>query len=325
MNRIDVRLLRALLKATSGLSLEELSSDTHLPSELLSERIDALIHEGFDIIRHPILGIQLSSTPSRLIPEDIAARVAPETLLATDILVFQETGSTNDACAKLGVDNAQEGTVVFAESQTSGRGRLGRVWSSKSGEGLWFSVLVRPDWPMADWTRLTLCAALAVRNAVAEATGLNPQIKWPNDIILHGRKLAGILLESRPGAAKTGFVVIGIGLNVGQSAFPEPLQSIATSLQIETGRTFRRAGLAASILTRLDAHYAEAKENFPSILAACTAHSFTLGKPVQIQTGNEVVTGVATEFSESGGLVVRHQDGSLRTIDSGEIILPSAG
>jgi len=323
MNRIDVRLLRVLLQAGSELSLEELASQTHLPAEVVIQRIDALTSEGFDIARHPMRGIQLHSTPSRLVPEDIAARISPENRLAKDILVFQETGSTNDVCTRLGVDNAPEGTVVFAESQSAGRGRLGRVWSSMSGEGLWFSVLVRPEWPMMDWTRLTLCAALAVRNSVAETTGLNPLIKWPNDIFLHGRKLAGILLESRVGNANSGFVVIGIGLNVGQHSFPEQLESIATSLQIEAGKAIHRADLAAKILTNLDTFHQDAPENFGGILHSCSAHSLTLGEPVHLQTGNELIDGIAEEFSPSGGLIVRMNNGSLRTIDSGEILMPA--
>jgi BirA family biotin operon repressor/biotin-[acetyl-CoA-carboxylase] ligase len=191
-------------------------------------------------------------------------------VVGREVLVFEETNSTNDLAARAGRDGAGEGLVIFAETQTAGRGRLGRKWISRPHQGLLFSVLLRPRAPQDQWATLTFCAALAVAEAAEELTQCAAAIKWPNDVLIQGRKVSGILLETHQSPAP-GFVVMGIGVNVLQSAadFPPELRSLAGSLSMAATAPVSREAAAISILSRLDAHYLGWPENVPAILASC--------------------------------------------------------
>ena len=178
-------------------------------------------------------------------------------VIGRDIRVFEETTSTNDVIEKLARDGVKEGVVVFAESQTKGRGRLGRKWISPARKGLWFSVLLRPAMRPAAVTQLTIAAATALRRAIRAQTGLTPEIKWPNDILIRGKKVAGILTELSAELDQVKYVILGIGVdvNLGAGEFPPELRKIATSLKIETGQRQDRAGLGRENPAELDRDY----------------------------------------------------------------------
>ena len=186
------------------------------------------------------------------------ARLGQTKVIGRDIRVFEETTSTNDVMEKLARDGVKEGVVVFAESQTKGRGRLGRNWISPARKGLWFSVLLRPNLRPQETTQLTVVAATALRRAIQAETGLKPEIKWPNDLLLGGKKVAGILTEMSAELDRVRHIIIGIGVDVNLDAaeLPADLRKIATSLKIEAGETISRAELAAAILRELDVDYA---------------------------------------------------------------------
>jgi len=175
--------------------------------------------------------------------------------IGSRIAVFRETESTNDIVLHAAEGGEPEGFVAFAESQTKGRGQFGRRWSSATGVGLWFSVLLRPQWDSALLAQITPVVAVAVVRAIAGSTGLAPRIKQPNDVLCQGRKLAGILSEARTGGDL--FVVAGIGINVNHARedFPLELQTSATSIAIETGRSWPREPLAAAVLRELQGAY----------------------------------------------------------------------
>jgi BirA family biotin operon repressor/biotin-[acetyl-CoA-carboxylase] ligase len=179
----------------TGISGAALAKDLGVSRAAIWSRIEDLRKAGYDIEASPHHGYQLRSSPDRLHADDLLARLGPGKLIGRDIQVFQVTASTNDVVEKMARDSVREGIVVFAESQTRGRGRLGRQWISPSGKGLWFSVLPRPQLPPAAATQLTVVSAVAVARGIERHTGLKPEIKWPNDIVFGTRKVAGILLE----------------------------------------------------------------------------------------------------------------------------------
>ena len=215
--------------------------------------------------------------PGRLIADDLRAARPEDATVGREILVFEETDSTNDLAARAGQDGVPEGLVIFAESQRAGRGRLGRKWVSPPGRNLLCSILLRPAAvPAERWPELTFCAALAVAETAERFTGRPAQVKWPNDGLLAGRKVAGILLECHHGQVP-GFVVVGIGLNVLQTEadFPPELRERAGSLSmLRAGGgdvpTCGRREVAACLLERLEVHYARWPEGFEEIRDECS-------------------------------------------------------
>ena len=218
---------------------------------------------------------QLPGGEPRLDPDLIRAGVPSGATVGRQVLVFEETDSTNDLAARAGEDGLAEGLAIFAESQRAGRGTSGRRWVSPPRQNLLFSVLLRPvDIPAARWPELTFCAALAVAEAAERLTDQPARIKWPNDVLLAGRKVAGILLETYQ-RERVGFVVVGIGLNVLQGAadFDPAIRERAGSLAMMTARgdatRLKREEVASTVLTRLEKLYGEWRGGFTGIVARC--------------------------------------------------------
>ena len=243
----DVRLLRAL--RTAARAGERLTADT-LAADRFSigeqeARLETLRSVGYRISGDAAHGWRLESAPATLIADDILATLPamPGRIIGREILVFAETDSTNDLAKQAGDDQLPEGLVIFAEKQRAGRGRLGRAWESPPRQGLWFSVLLRPasDLPVERWPELTFCAALAVAQTAERFTGAPARIKWPNDVLVNGRKIAGILLECHHRHIP-GFVVVGIGVNVLQREldFDPVLRHRAGSLAMMVDATLER-------------------------------------------------------------------------------------
>ncbi len=214
------------------------------------------------------------SDSPRLDPDLLRAALSANALIGRQILVFEETDSTNDLAARAGDDSLPEGLVIFAESQRAGRGRLGRKWNAPPRQALLFSILLRPTAvPVARWSELTFCVALAVAETAEQFTGEPVRIKWPNDVLVGGRKIAGILLEAHH-RQTPGFVVVGIGLNVRQqlSDFAPELRERAGSLAMaldDPAVSLDRHQVAASLLERLGIHYAHWPDDFAGMMQAC--------------------------------------------------------
>ncbi len=290
------------------------------PAEIAA-RIALLIEAGYEIEHHPHRGYHLLSSPDRLIADDILSRL-PEGGWIRDVLVFEKTGSTNDVVGSLARQGAPAGLAVFAEEQTAGRGRLGRRWQSASRAGLWFSVLLRPEIPVAQWPRLTLWIAFAVSQSIREFAGLETMLKWPNDIYAYGRKLAGILVESSPGDKP--FAIAGVGLNVNQSSFPPPLDTTATSLKIETDSAQDRNALAAAILASFEESISLVSNDFHRIMAWASEADCLRGRWVSAATGASVIEGIAEGLDREGALLIRTGAGALIPITGGEVTRFSA-
>ncbi|MDQ6630663.1 MAG: biotin--[acetyl-CoA-carboxylase] ligase, partial [Verrucomicrobiota bacterium] len=266
---LDAKILTALRESEDGsVSGAELSQKLGISRAAIWARIEEMRLLGYDISASPHLGYRLVNVPDVLHADDLGSRLGKTKIIGRDIRVFEETTSTNDVMEKLARDGVQEGAVVFAESQTKGRGRLGRKWMSPPRQGLWFSILLRPDFLPQNTTQLTVAAATALARAIRLQTNLTPEIKWPNDILICGKKVAGILTELRAELDHVKYVILGIGLDVNLRAteFPADLRKLATSLKIESGQHVNRAELAATILRELDLEYGKiCSGQFPSV------------------------------------------------------------
>ena len=260
--------------------------------------------------------------PDVLHADDLLSRLGKTRFIGRDIRVFQETTSTNDVIEKLARDGVKEGVVVFAESQTKGRGRLGRKWMSPLRKGLWFSVLLRPRLHPQAVTQLTIASATALVRAIHSQTGLLPEIRWPNDIIIRGRKVAGILTEMNAELDTVKYVILGIGVDVNLSAseFPPDLRKLATSLRIETGEMLGRATLASEVLRELDRDYARVcSGQFELVANEWEERCDTIGRAVVIQMGDRRIQGRAESLDADGALLLRTQHGHLERIISGDV------
>ena len=266
----------------------------------------------------------MRASPDLLHADDLLARLGKGRVIGRDIKVFQETTSTSDVIDKLARDGVKEGAVVFAESQTKGRGRLGRKWVSPAGKGLWFSVLLRPALSPQESTQVTVAAATALRRAIQMKTGLKPSIKWPNDILLADQKVAGILTELKGEVDRVSYLILGIGVDVNcvTSDFPAEVRKTATSLKLALGRSVSRAELAIQILQDLDADYSRvAQGRFAAVAEEWGAHCCTLGREVLIRAGERQIRGRAESLGEAGELLLRTDHGHLERILGGDVIL----
>jgi len=320
---LDAKILTALRKnPTHAVSGAELSQRLSVTRSAIWARIEELRSLGYEIEASPHGGYRLLSVPDVLHADDLLSQVQGNEIIGRDIRVFQETGSTNDVIEKLARDGVPEGVVVFAESQTKGRGRLGRKWISPPRKGLWFSVLLRPELRPAAATQLTVAAATALVRAIRNRAHVEPQIKWPNDILLNRKKIAGVLTELSAELDQIKYVILGVGVDVNLTAndLSADLRKTATSLRIETGHTFRRAELAAAILSELDKDYARIRKNaFSSVAEEWERHCGTLGHQVAINMGTRVVEGRAESLDENGALLLRTDHGHLERIIGGDV------
>lgn len=321
----DAQILAALRSAeNSGVSGADLSTKLGISRAAIWARIEELRKLGYDIEASPHLGYRLRNDPDLLVADDLIARLGKTSVIGRDIRVFEQTTSTNDVIEKLARDGVKEGVAVFAESQTKGRGRLGRQWSSPTRKGLWLSILLRPDLRPLETTQLTVAAATALRRAIQQATGLRAEIKWPNDILFRGKKLVGILTELSAELDRVRHITLGIGVNVNQTAadFPPDLRKLATSLRLETGRTVARAELATAILRELDHDYARVcGGHFVAVADEWEQHCDTLGQRVVIKLGNRTIRGHAESLDNDGALLLRTEHGHIERIIGGDVTL----
>lgn len=320
---LDAAILGAL-RAAPWASGAELSARLGVTRAAIWARIEELRRLGYQIEASPHSGYRLLGSPDRIHADDLIARLGVVRVVGRDIRVFQETTSTSDILEKLARDGVREGMVIFAESQSRGRGRLGRQWVSPPGKGLWFSVLLRPPLRPQAATRLTVAAAVALSRAIRRELPLRPEIKWPNDIMLHGRKIAGVLTELSGELDSIRHVSLGIGVNVNldESELPPAVRSSATSLKLALGRPADRPALAAGILRELDNTYAAVVDDrFSAVAEEWSSQCSTLGRLVAVHTGHRRIVGRAESLDEEGALLLRTDSGHLERIVGGDVTL----
>ena len=230
--------------------------------------------------------------------------------------VLSKTDSTNDEIRRN--LTLPEGAVFIADQQTNGRGRQGRSWHSETGTGLYLSILLKPNLPAEKLAFITLMAGVATVSAIQKQISSVPlKLKWPNDILLNGKKLSGILCEYVPRTA----VILGIGINLNQTFFPENIKDIATSLKLETGTTINRTDLVISLLENLDRDYEEfLQEKRSSLIKKWTDRTDMFGKTTTVYQKGKSLTGKAMGLDPEGRLILRTLDGKQHTLSSGELL-----
>ena len=282
---------------------------------------------GVEIAGHPATGYQLKSVPDLLLP-DMLAPPLKGTIFGADVHRnfhhYYKIGSTNVEAMESAAAGAPEGSVFVAEEQTAGRGRGAHQWESAASAGIYCSVVLRPPMPPSEALVLSLAAGLAVHSAVEQIdSSVLPDLKWPNDLLIKGKKVCGILTEMNAEPTRVRYVVVGIGINVNQAKFPVELQPVATSLRLVSGTEWSRVELCAALLKSLDREYRDLldkPEAHESILQRFQERSSTArGRQVRVEE-NGGFEGVTEGLDARGFLQVRTAEG-LRTVLSGTVIL----
>ena len=294
---------------------EAISDKLGLSRAAVWKHVNSLRAQGYRIDAMPARGYRLVEIPDRLGELELRPLLNTHDLGQT-LHWFAEVSSTNDVAKRLADEGAAHGEMVVAEAQTAGRGRRGRVWASPAGRNIYLSLVLRPDLPPARAPELTLLASVAVCQAVRQA-GVLAGIKWPNDLLAGGRKLAGILTELAADPDRVQWVVLGIGVNVNVRAeeLPAELRPLATSLAMERSEPVPRALFVAAMLSSLeewlDRH---AEEGFPPVREAWRAMSDTLGREVRVRSSDRDLEGVAQDVDGTGALLVRTEAGLERVL-----------
>ena len=274
--------------------------------------------EGGAIAPPSFLPHYTTMTENELLPATILSRLKTS-FVGQDVLYFPSVPSTMDAAKDVARRGCREGTIVVADEQTAGRGRLGRNWVTPAGSSIALSVILKPE--LYQLSALTMIASLAVARSIEQVTGLHPTIKWPNDVLVNGKKVCGILADSELGGEEVHWAVVGIGLNVNlePSAFPD-LATIATSLSAELRREVSRLDVLCALLAELEQLYLASREGRPFYQEwrRCLE---TLGKHVRVTSGDVVQEGIAESVDVEGNLLLRRSDGSLLTIIAGDVTL----
>ncbi len=321
---LDQRILALFREEPGGVvSGGKLSSSLHISRTAVWKHIRALRELGYQIEALPAQGYRLLAAPDLLIPAEISAGLETARI-GRHLVCHREIDSTNAAAFKLAEEGAEEGTVVIAESQSRGKGRLGRQWQSPAGVNLYCSVILRPPIPPVMAAQLTFLSAVAAVQAVEEVTPLRPAIKWPNDLLLNGAKVAGLLNEMSAETEKVNFIVLGIGININmrREEFTGELRHPATSLFLELGRPVSRLDLTRALLEAIDTLYATyLADGYAPIRDAWLARCNFLGRPVRVTFQERELTGTAEGIDEEGALLVRAPGGRLERVLAGDVTI----
>ena len=314
-----------LLRNAGGnyVSGEEIAVQLGVSRTAVWKHIQELRQAGYDIVSHSRSGYSLRQAPDLLLPGEIRNGLET-TLIGPDIRYFEDVSSTNTVAKALAADGAVEGTIVVSEAQGAGRGRLSRGWFSPAGKGIWFSLILRPDFLPQDAPKCTLLAAVAVVRAIRQFS-LSVGIKWPNDILFEGRKLVGILTEMSAEMERVNYIVIGTGINVNMDTadFPPEVVEIATSLSIMKGEHLPRVKLLQAVLTAMEELYLDVLQNgFVSVLDEWRQYSVTLGQEVRVLGIHESFVGKAVDIDEDGALLVDTEHGRRRVLAGDVSIRP---
>lgn len=317
------------------LELLRLHSDEYMSGEELCKRfavsrtaiwkhIKDLQDDGYQIEAVRNRGYKLLAVPDLVTAAEIRNGLQTRRF-GQYVFDLKSTESTNLIAAKLAEEGEPEGTLVIADQQTGGKGRRGRTWFSPAGTGIWMSLILRPDLPMAQAPQLTLVAAVAVSLALTDIVGQKAGIKWPNDILFDNRKVCGILTEMNMESEEIKSVIVGIGVNVNQELhdFPFDLQERAASLRMVAGQRLQRAAAVQRILEQFEVLYDLFLQEggFAPIRELWKRQSVTIGKQVVAQTPRGVFAGIAVDIDDMGALILRDEQGQLQKIFSADILL----
>ena len=303
----------------SGISL---ASRLQLSRTSIWKHIRSLKTLGYHLESHPREGYKLVAVPDLLIAEEIVPYLTTS-WLGRSYYHYAQIGSTNDQALHLAAQGAAHGTVVVAEEQTQGRGRLQRLWVSPAGCGIYLSMILTTPLPVQEAPQPGMVVSLTLVKVLQEKYGLEAAIKWPNDVLIKGKKLAGILADMQSDQDTTRFMVIGIGINANyrERDFAEPFRYPATALALELGAPVSRQKVLLAFLHRFETEYDHfLKYGFGAMLPEYEQASTILGRQLKIQSGKEELSGTALGFTRQGALRLQESDGHERVIWVGDVL-----
>lgn len=318
-----------LLRASGGkpVSGEEISRQLEVSRTAVWKHIQTLKSEGYKIESVAKKGYILKEIPNRLFPQEITSHLKTK-WLGRSIYYKELVDSSNNVAKKLANEGCADGLLVVAEEQGAGKGRLSRGWISPYAKGIWFSVVFKPPFLPQEASKCTLLAAVAVVKAINKIKGVQAAIKWPNDILLLGKKLVGILTEMNAEFGHINYVVIGIGINTNAKPedYPEEVRPLAVSVADVAAEPFTRVELLADILLNMEELYETAVKNgFKTVLEEWRRYSCTLGQEVKVIAPDNTYCGTALDIDDEGLLMVRKADGSIEKVVAGDVsIRPAA-
>ena len=316
--------LLLLLKKEKGnwVSGEQLRQSLSVSRNAVSKQVRVLKSQGYLIESAPRKGYRMQENTELLLPREIREGLETKIFGQQAIEYFSTTSSTNLVAKDLALDGAAEGTLVLAELQTKGKSRKSREWFSSKEEGIYLSMVARPKMPPIEASRLSLMTAVAAAEAIRKVTDLDVKIKWPNDLLVAGKKMTGIITEISTDMESIDYVVIGIGINVNipQSNFPEDLREIATSLQIETGKRVSRLRILQEFLTRFETYYLLLQESdFEPILKKWKENTDILGREILVDVMGRKYQGIVKDIDHFGVLILEDADGKKQRVISGDV------
>lgn len=307
------------------------NNDSYISGQLLSEQLNIsrnavwkhmneLKKDGYDIEGKAKLGYKILSYPNKISENTISWGLHTE-WLGRKIVHYETTTSTQRIAHDLALNGAKHGTIVIADEQTEGKGRVGRHWQSEAGKGIWMSIILRPNILPYLAPQLTLLTATVLAEVLDELSDITPQIKWPNDILIDGKKMSGILTEMQAEQDKISYVIVGIGMNINQdpSAFLEEVAERATSLKIKTRQTWDMVRLIQQILQKFEMKYDQfINRGFEEVKVKWESYGFRMNERLSIKTGKETWTGIFSGIAEDGALLIE-KNNKIEKIYSGEI------
>jgi BirA family biotin operon repressor/biotin-[acetyl-CoA-carboxylase] ligase len=322
---LDEEILAVLRKEQdSYVSGEDLCRMAGISRAAIWKHMEKLREEGYEIEASPHLGYRLKAIPDRLIPSEVRHSLKTR-IFGRQILSYARIDSTNDAAYSLAEKGLKEGSVILADEQVMGKGRHGRRWVSPPRCGIYMSCILRPDMAPDEIPKITLLAAVAVARAIRSVTGLDAMIKWPNDILVNGKKVCGILTEMKAEQDSVNFIILGIGINASTPArsLPRGAASLRQELRASGHRDdLSRIELTRRVLEELDQYYGVLKRNgFRPIVEEWKALSAMMGARIRVLLPNRTFDGLAHDIDPDGGLVVRLDSGVLHKVSSGDIVM----
>ena len=312
------RILEYLSNKNDYISGDAISARLGVSRQALWKHIQELRNLGYDIVAVPHLGYRIHSTPDRLFDFEVTRDLGTK-FVGKKIYYFDSLASTMNEALKLGLDNAPEGSLVLAETQTKGKGRLGRIWFSPKYKGIYLSLILRPKILPSEASILTLLSAVSVCDAVKKICAMDVQIKWPNDILINNKKVGGILTQLNAETDRVGFMAIGIGLNVNNDK--KTLIAGATSLKEQIKENVSRVELLQQLLRQLEMDYLLFQHKGPApIIERWRQHTITLGRRVKVYTQNKHYEGEALDIDNDGGLIIRNDAGLNTKVTAGDVM-----
>lgn len=319
---INARILEVFRsKSHTYISGEQLSRELNMSRTAVWKHVNALRALGYNVEAITSVGYKLVSSPSLLLPLEIKNGLRTQ-FIGQNIYWEYEVGSTNTLALQLAEDGAPQGTVVISESQKQGKGRMGRSWISQPETGIYLSLILRPNFVPMKAPCITFISAIALVEALEKSLGIHAMIKWPNDVMINGKKTAGILTELRAEMEGIHYIIVGIGVNVNNTRFPKTLRDKVTSLSIELKEKVSRVAVVRALLEALEKWYlVTLQDEMNQTFERWRELSCTLGNRVEVNIGDKTLEGIATRLEPNGSLYLRLASGEERQILAGDVTM----